>query len=167
MPYIHVIICGALHYLISFVQFKKRGKHPLRSVTFNKVVGFKPANLLKVTLLHGSFSRFLNFTNVTKSHNASHIFVDMFLFLRYLNIQFRQGLMLLRGLCRTHSNIENGAFCKNSWKLKAVNYFCKKLHLRCLTGNWICLCYLFSLKKTRLVRNFHSENDSVFVFETF
>ena len=29
--------------------------------------------LLKVTLLHGCFSRFLNCTNGTKSHNTSHI----------------------------------------------------------------------------------------------
>ena len=32
-----------------------------------------PATLLKVTLLHGHFSRFLNCTNGTKSRNASHI----------------------------------------------------------------------------------------------
>ena len=30
--------------------------------------------LLKVTLLHGSFSRFLNCTNSTKSRKASHLF---------------------------------------------------------------------------------------------
>ena len=29
--------------------------------------------LLKVTLLHGCFSHFLNCTNGTKSHNTSHI----------------------------------------------------------------------------------------------
>ena len=33
----------------------------------------KPATLLKLTLLHGCFSRFLNCTNGTKSRNASHI----------------------------------------------------------------------------------------------
>ena len=26
-------------------------------------------------------------------------------------------------------------------KIRAVNYFCKKLHLRCLTGFWIRLCF--------------------------
>ena len=46
--------------LVPFVQFKKREKHPCRSVT-----------LLKVTLLHGCFSRFLNCTNGTNSRNAS------------------------------------------------------------------------------------------------
>ena len=66
-------ICGALHDLIPFVQFKKRKKHPWRNINFSKVAGFKPATLLELTLLHGYFSRFLNFTNGTKSRNSSHI----------------------------------------------------------------------------------------------
>ena len=33
-----------------------------------------PATLLKLTLLHGCFSRFLNCTNATKSLNAPHIY---------------------------------------------------------------------------------------------
>ena len=33
------LICNALCNLVPFVQFKKRGKHPRRSVTFSKVVG--------------------------------------------------------------------------------------------------------------------------------
>ena len=33
----------------------------------------EPATLLKLTLLHGCFSRFLNCTNGTKSRNAPHI----------------------------------------------------------------------------------------------
>ena len=32
----------------------------------------KPATLLKLTLLHWCFPRFLNCTNATKSRNASH-----------------------------------------------------------------------------------------------
>ena len=35
-----LIICGALHGLVRFVQFKKREKHPWRSVTLNKVALF-------------------------------------------------------------------------------------------------------------------------------
>ena len=35
--YILMYICDALHDLVPFGQFKKRGKHPLRSVNFNKV----------------------------------------------------------------------------------------------------------------------------------
>ena len=36
-------IWGALRDLIPFVQFKKREKHPWRSVNFSKVAGFKPS----------------------------------------------------------------------------------------------------------------------------
>ena len=69
MKHYHDIkIRGTLRDLVLFVQFKKREKYPWRSVTFSKV-----AILLKVTLLHGCFSRFLNFTNSTKSRNAPHI----------------------------------------------------------------------------------------------
>ena len=42
----------------TFVQFKKREKHPWRSVIFSKVAGF----LLKVTLLYVCFWRFFNCT---------------------------------------------------------------------------------------------------------
>ena len=34
--------CGTLRDLVPFVQFKKREKHPWRSVNFSKVAGFKP-----------------------------------------------------------------------------------------------------------------------------
>ena len=47
-------ICDALRDLLPFVQFRKREKHPWRSVTFSKVAGFS----LKVPLLHGYFSYF-------------------------------------------------------------------------------------------------------------
>ena len=60
--------CNALHDLLPFVQFKEREKNPRRSVTFSKV-----ATLLKVTLLNGCFSRFLNYANDTKLRNTSHI----------------------------------------------------------------------------------------------
>ena len=42
-------MCDVLRDLVSFVQFKKREKHPWRSATFCKVAGLKPATLLKVT----------------------------------------------------------------------------------------------------------------------
>ena len=32
-------ICGVLHDLVPFIQFKKRGKHPWRSVNISKVAG--------------------------------------------------------------------------------------------------------------------------------
>ena len=49
-------ICDALRNLEPYVQLKKREKHPWRSVYFSKVVGFSLQ--LKLTLLHGCFSRF-------------------------------------------------------------------------------------------------------------
>ena len=41
--------------------------------TFSKVAGFDPTTLLKVTLLHGWFSRFLNCAIDTKSCKASYL----------------------------------------------------------------------------------------------
>ena len=61
-------ICDVLRDLVSFVQIKKREKHPWRSVTFSTV-----------TLLHGYFSRFLIEQISTKSSNASHIIIIQFL----------------------------------------------------------------------------------------
>ena len=45
-------ICDTLRHMAPFAQFKKREKSPWRSATFSKV-----ARVLKVTLLHGFFSR--------------------------------------------------------------------------------------------------------------
>ena len=64
------IICDLLGDLVSLVQFRKHEKHPLRSATFSKVA------LLKVTLLYGCFSDFLNCTNGIKSCNASHTVIQ-------------------------------------------------------------------------------------------
>ena len=51
-------------------------------------VTFKPATLLKVTLLHGCFSRFLNCSNGTKSPNASQIISEtQFLFISAIYIE--------------------------------------------------------------------------------
>ena len=41
----------------------------------SKVAGWKPATLLKVTLLDGYFSRFLNYTNSTKSRKTLHLVI--------------------------------------------------------------------------------------------
>ena len=55
-----------MHDSVPFVRFEKIEKHPWRSVTLSKVAGFWPATVLKVTLLHGCFSRLLNCTSGTK-----------------------------------------------------------------------------------------------------
>ena len=52
--------CGTLRDFVPFALFKKRENHPWRSVNFSKVAGCKPVTLLKLTFLHGCFSRFLN-----------------------------------------------------------------------------------------------------------
>ena len=40
MTHLSGIICDALRYLVLFIQFNKREKHPWRSVTFSKVAGW-------------------------------------------------------------------------------------------------------------------------------
>ena len=54
-------MCDAVGDLVSFAQFKKTCN------TFK----LQPATLLKVALLHGCFSRFLNCSNCTKSRKVS------------------------------------------------------------------------------------------------
>ena len=81
--------------LLPFVQFKKQKKHPLRilscrlccSLFFIKLQAFRPgtllkrdsitepATVLKVALLNGCFSRFLNRTNGTKLRKALHMII--------------------------------------------------------------------------------------------
>ena len=39
--YIYIYIYDALRHLVPFLQFKKSGKHPWRSVTLSKVVSFR------------------------------------------------------------------------------------------------------------------------------
>ena len=46
-------ICDALRDLVPFVQFKKREKHPWRSVNFSKVAGF---SLVFFTFFHDRMS---------------------------------------------------------------------------------------------------------------
>ena len=70
------LICGAVRDLVPSAQFKKREKHAWRRVNFSKVA--EPATLLKLTLLHGHFSRFLNCTNGMKSRDAPHFFFTIF-----------------------------------------------------------------------------------------
>ena len=62
---------------------QKKEKLPLM-ISSPNVVWLKPATLLKLTLLHGCFSRFLNCTNATKSRNASQM---------WLNSQFPASLI--------------------------------------------------------------------------
>ena len=52
----------------AIIQFKEHEKHPWGSVVLKVTVA-----LLKLTLFRGCFSRFLNYTNATKSRKASQM----------------------------------------------------------------------------------------------
>ena len=58
------MLCAIWYYLYNLRNVKN---------TYGGVLLLKPATLLKVTVLHGCFSRFLNCINGTKSRNAPHI----------------------------------------------------------------------------------------------
>ena len=66
------VICDALHDFVPFAQFKKREKHPWRSVTFSKFAGQKP--LLK---------------NFTKSNTPQWVFFTFFKLLKWYQIAQR------------------------------------------------------------------------------
>ena len=66
-----VIICAIVKN-----NHRKVGKNPCRSITL--------ATFLRVTLLPGCFSCFLNCINGTKSHKASHIHHICHIFFHYL-----------------------------------------------------------------------------------
>ena len=63
----YVVVGDALHDLVPFVQFKKREN------AHGVVLLFKSTTLLKQTLLHACFLRFLNCANDTKSRKTSDI----------------------------------------------------------------------------------------------
>ena len=63
------MLCAIRYHLYNF---KKREKHPWRSVTFSKIAGFKPSTLLNVTLLHGCFRVFKTVQMVEKLRKTSH-----------------------------------------------------------------------------------------------
>ena len=68
-------ICDAWRDLVPFLQFKKCGKHPWNHGSFLLLgkLQDEACTLLKVTLFHECFSRFLNRANGTKSRKASHM----------------------------------------------------------------------------------------------
>ena len=64
----YIKLCDALRNLVSFAQFKKREKHPWAVILLVKL---QPVTLLKVSLLHGCYLRFLNCTKSTKLRKES------------------------------------------------------------------------------------------------
>ena len=60
------MFCAIWYHLYNF----KNVKNTYGGVLLLVKLKAKPTTLLKVTFLHGSFSRFLNCTSGTKSHNV-------------------------------------------------------------------------------------------------
>ena len=60
-------------------------------------------------------------------------------------LQWFSWMWSFKGLFRDLPNIKDSAFRENHERLKAVNYFCRKLHLRCLTRLGIHLWHLHLL----------------------
>ena len=64
---------------------------------------------------------------------------------------FRKSFLGLKENSESCQTSKMELFCKNSQKRKAVHYFCKNLHLGCLTRFWICFwigfqsygCFIF------------------------
>ena len=69
--------------LVTFAKFRKREKHPWRSVTFT-------ATLLEVALPLGFSSRFLNCINGNKLRKTSHIQDAVFLIIEKLVALFHR-----------------------------------------------------------------------------
>ena len=68
-----------------------------------------------------------------------------------------------RGLFRNLSNILDGVFCKNSERLSPINYFCRKLHIKCLAGTYLSRLMSSKICYTLLHVIFtYSINDSFF-----
>ena len=66
---VNVVRCSIWYYLYNLKNVKNTHGGRLILVKLQ----YKSATLLKLTLLHGCFSRFLNCTNGTKSRNASQM----------------------------------------------------------------------------------------------
>ena len=126
-------ICGALRNLVPFVQFKKREKHPWRSVNFSKVTGWK------LTLLYGCFSHFLNCRNGTKSRNAPHILVN-FLEIFYIKSRLSQERLLTKVFRKKKKN-DNAVQAVYAGILKSE---LKETNLRSVLNFSLCFWLRFS-----------------------
>ena len=103
---IFVVRCAICYYLYNL---KKHEKHPWRSVNFS--CRLQPATLLKLTLLCGCSSRFLNCTNSTKSSNASHLYTTFIFNIpqksRYLYFLFyKTAVYIIFTFCKHFKNCE-------------------------------------------------------------
>ena len=116
----YVVRCSIWYHVDNFINVKD---------THGGVL--KPATLLKVTLLRGCFSHFLNCTNATKSCNASHmktILSWIFVVTSYKMIELWKLLNHLNANPKKWSNTPK-QFVGNlptilwGWRLKALSFF--------------------------------------------
>ena len=114
------IIYDALRDLVSFVQFKKREKHPWRSVALLK---------LQVLSSFECFSRFLNFTNGTKSRKTSPINLQKMIFLAYRSASFYFQSLLMT----SEFYVRKREVCKH-WNPSAIDL--ARLSLQSVRANY-------------------------------
>ena len=57
-------ICGALRDLVPFAQFKKREKHPWRSVNFSKVAGWSEKSTTNYSIEKFILPNFMNLSTI-------------------------------------------------------------------------------------------------------
>ena len=81
-------------------------------------------------------------------------------------LQWFSWMWSFKGLFRDLPNIKDSAFRENHERLKAVNYFCRKLHLRCLTRLGIHLWHLHLLYPHRSSVNL-SHNFRPLLYKSF
>ena len=105
--FLQLYTCDELRNLAPFVQFKNMKNTHGRVLT-----------LLKVTLLHGCFSRFVNCTNCTKSRNVSHMLLSTIIFsYYYVTLILTKFLMFGQKILSFRTNV--------FWNLKRVCKFIK------------------------------------------
>ena len=130
-------ISGALRDLVAFVQLKN-AKSTHGGVLILVKLQASDVTLLKLTLLHGCFSRFLNCTNGTKSRNASHIRSQKDFSLRSVNTS-SYGLKSLRYLAPKFQNFVP----QDIRSANNLSQFIRKIKSWVLDG-WHCLlCYTY------------------------
>ena len=92
---------GVLRNLAKFT-----GKHLCQSLYFDNVAGLRAATLLKQILLHRC--------NFIKIDTPAQVFSCEFCQISKNTFSYTSGGCFCRGIFRTLSNIQDGAFCKNS-----------------------------------------------------
>ena len=93
-----------------------------RQITF-----FTAQHLWWTFFLKTDFDYKLNIKDVWEDQNTP---------LRYISSKYIYIKTI--GIFRTLSNFKYGVFLRQ-WLTEAVHYFHIKLHIRCLTGFWICI----------------------------